>query len=190
MTGVQTCALPISCSCKGNLIVGCVGIRISSVNHKYQCVACFHAGVENCVNFGRMIIAINNRYLHIAFNNSYQLQVGFEKPFRSTGNGLLARATKDVTWRTGYVYDHSPVPEQSIGPLFPDTNRHSWTIGLTKPVGSFDMSMYYQFMQFINTSTNVDANWSQFTNGEYRNFANLFGAGMRWRFGGHDGKAE
>ena len=123
------------------------------------------------------------------FHNAYMFQAGYERPF-GAGKGMMGRMTQGATWRAGYIYDGAPTPEKSIGPLFPDTSRHSWTAGMTKPVRNFDMTFFYQFMQFLNVTTNVAANRTQFTNGEYRSFANIIGLGMRWRVGGHDGKVD
>ncbi|MBK9168820.1 MAG: outer membrane protein transport protein [Bryobacterales bacterium] len=128
------------------------------------------------------------RRLVFDFRNSYLIHAGYERPFGS--GGPMRKMLAGATWRAGYVFDYTPVVEKSVGPLFPDATRHSWTAGMTKPVGSFDMTFFYQFMQFMNRTTNVAANNFQFTNGEYRNFANLIGLGMRWRVGGHDGRME
>lgn len=131
------------------------------------------------------------RRLKFNFNNSYVLHAGYEHAAKALpGPALMRKMMKDVTLRAGYVFDKSPVPEKSIGPLFPDTNRHSWTVGMTKSLRAVDLSMFYQFMQFVNTKTNVAANNFQYTNGEYRNFANLIGMGLHWRKGGHSGKAD
>jgi hypothetical protein len=54
---------------------------------------------------------------------------------------------------------------------------------MTKRSGRLEMTLFYQFMQFLNRTVNVAENNFQFTNGEYRNFAHLAGAGMRFRLG-------
>lgn len=132
------------------------------------------------------------RRLNFNFHNSYVFRAGYEHaaPASLPGPAMLRKMFKDVTLRAGYVFDKSPVPEKSVGPLFPDTDRHSWTVGMTKSLRAVDLSLFYQFMQFVNTKTNVPANNYQFTNGEYRNFANLIGMGLRWRQGGHSGKSD
>jgi len=102
------------------------------------------------------------------FRDSFQIAVGLEKRM----GGLAIRG--------GYLYDRSPVVEKSVGPLFPDANRHSATVGLSMRSGSKEFSLFYEAMQFVNRSTNVAGNVNQFTNGDYRNFAHL--AGMSLRF--------
>lgn len=128
--------------------------------------------------------------LKFNFHNSYIVAAGYEHPLNSSGTGMLGRLTKDTVVRAGYTYDRSPVPDQSKGPLFPDTSRNSFTTGLTKKHGSLDLSMYYQAMFFERVTTDVAANEAQGTNGLYKNYANLIGLGMRWRLGGHDGKVQ
>lgn len=138
---------------------------------------------------GRLTGTEAEQRLKFDFKNSVSFHAGYERPF-GQGSGMLSRMTNGATWRAGYVFDQSPVPDKSKGPLFPDTTRHSWTVGMTKPVGSKDFTFFYQFMQFLNVTTEVAANQNQFTNGQYRSFANLIGLGLRWRAGGQDANPE
>ncbi len=133
--------------------------------------------------------------LNFQFHNSVIFATGYEHPMPQLKvggflGGILASLAKDATIRAGYSYDKSPVPEWSVGPLFPDSSRNSFTTGLTKKHGSFDMSMYYQAMFFDRVTSNVTQNEAQGTNGIYKSYANLLGMGMRWRVGGHDGKVQ
>ena len=107
------------------------------------------------------------------FRNSYILHAGVEKQLKE---GLAARV--------GYVFDHSPVPDKSVGPLFPDNSRNSFTIGASKTHGSTEFSMFYQAMFFLDRNTNVLANKDEFTNGLYSNFAHLLGLSMRMNLSG------
>ena len=137
---------------------------------------------------GRPIGVTPERRLNFDFRNSVLLQIGFEKALAAGwGPRRMQPMLKDFTWRAGYVFDYTPVVDKSVGPLFPDANRHSWTAGMTKRAGKVDLTMFYQFMQFVNRTTNVPENNYQFTNGQYRNFAHLAGAGLQWRFGKQDG---
>jgi len=102
------------------------------------------------------------------FHNSYITHVGME---RAIG--------KNTDVRLGYVYDVSPVPDQSVSPLFPDASRNSLTVGATQRHGALEFNVFYQAMWFENRVTNVAANDDQFTNGDYKNFAHLFGLGLR-----------
>ena len=109
------------------------------------------------------------RRLIFDFRNSWVVATGVEKKMRP-----------DMTIRAGYNYDRTPVVDKSVGPLFPDSSRHTITMGATKVVRGIDFTMFYQAMQFVNRTVNVPANNIQGTNGEYRNFAHLLGTSLRF----------
>jgi long-subunit fatty acid transport protein len=85
-----------------------------------------------------------------------------------------------LTVRCGYIFDRSPVPDQSVGPLFPDANRNSVTGGGTLKSGNKEYTFFYEAMKFENRVTNVAANDNLYTNGDYHNFAHLAGLSMRF----------
>jgi long-chain fatty acid transport protein len=111
--------------------------------------------------------------LEFDFDNSYLLQAGIEKPLNE----------KTVV-RAGYMFDHTPVPDKSTGPLFPDSSRHNFTVGASRLWRNMEFSMWYQAMKFLNRTTNVPENNDVFTNGEYNNFAHLGGLSLRLNWGG------
>lgn len=139
---------------------------------------------------GRITGTEPEQRLKFDFTNSVMIQTGFERPFGQGGPKMLGRLTNGATWRVGYLFDQSPVPDKSKGPLFPDTNRNSVTAGMTKAVGNKDFTFFYQFMKFSEVTTEVAANVNQFTNGRYHSLANLIGLGLRWRVGGQDPNPE
>ena len=103
------------------------------------------------------------------FADAYALAFGAEK-----------RLSPITQVRLGYMYDHSPVIDKSVGPLFPDTNRHSFTFGASRKWRSFDLTLFYQAVKFAHRDVNVAANSNQFTNGRYDNFAHIAGLGFCW----------
>ena len=103
------------------------------------------------------------------FRNSYHIAVGAEHPI-SPAN----------TVRIGYLFDRSPVPDQSVGPLFPDANRNSFTLGGTHKSGNKELTFFYEAMKFKNRVTNVAANNNIYTNGDYHSFAHLGGVSLRF----------
>jgi long-chain fatty acid transport protein len=107
--------------------------------------------------------------LKFDFRNSWDIAVGVER--------ILNAKT---TVRLGYLFDGSPVPEQSAGPLFPDSTRHSFTVGASRKSGNKEFTLFYEAMKFVNRTTNVAANDYQWTNGDYHNFANLAGLALRF----------
>lgn len=103
------------------------------------------------------------------FHNSWNIAFGVERPISPT-----------MTVRMGYLWDKSPVPDKSVGPLFPDANRNSFTVGASQKRGNKELSLFYEAMFFENRITNVAANDNIWTNGDYHNFANLFGVALRF----------
>jgi long-chain fatty acid transport protein len=117
--------------------------------------------------------------LNFDFHNSYIYHLGIERQFG------------EKTWlRMGYSYDVSPVPDQSVGPLFPDANRNSITFGATRRLSLGELSIFYQAMFFLDRTTNVPANDGQYTNGLYHSFADLAGLGFRMYPGQLFGKGK
>jgi long-chain fatty acid transport protein len=108
------------------------------------------------------------------FHNSYQIKFGVEKPAAFDKKFLKFNGTV----RAGYSFDHTPVPDKSTGPIFPDSSRNNFTVGATQRSGNMDLTLFYQAMFMIHRTTNVAANDFQFTNGLYHNFAHLAGAGI------------
>jgi len=113
------------------------------------------------------------RRLVFDFRNSYQLAFGLEKPL-----------SPKMTVRAGYMFDRSPVVDKAVGPLFPDANRHGYSVGATKTVGNKEFTVFYEGLKFVNRVTAVPANDIYHTNGEYRNFAHVAGIGLRMVLGG------
>jgi long-chain fatty acid transport protein len=101
------------------------------------------------------------------FNNSWQIAAGAE------------REINPITHvRIGWYYDKNPVPDKSVGPVFPDTDRNSFTMGASRKVGNKEFSLFYQAMFMRLRTTSVAANLNQGTNGTYDNFVNFAGISM------------
>lgn len=109
------------------------------------------------------------KVINFNFRESWNIAVGAEKRINAT-----------TTVRVGYMFDMTPVPPQSVGPLFPDSDRHSFTVGATRKTGTKEATFFYEAMKFVDRTTNVPANDYQWTNGNYRNFADVFGFALRF----------
>ncbi len=116
------------------------------------------------------------------FRNSYFFAVGAERKLAER-TGMMGMLTKDMVVRAGYNFDYSPVPDKSVGALFPDASRNSISFGATKKRGNKEFTLFYELMNFQDRTTNVAANAKIFTNGDYRNTAHLAGAGLRFILG-------
>jgi len=102
------------------------------------------------------------------FRNGYDLAIGASHPLNSK-----------TEIRVGYLFARSPVPDMSVGPLFPDSSRDSFTFGGTRKSGNLDLTFFYEAEFFRDRVTNVAANANQYTNGDYNNFAHIFGLSIR-----------
>ena len=107
--------------------------------------------------------------LNFDFRESWDIAVGAERPINAT-----------TTVRVGYLFDGSPVPEKSVGPLFPDSTRQSFTVGASRKSGNKEFTFFYEAMKFMDRQTDVAANNYQWTNGDYHNFAHVAGLGLRF----------
>jgi long-chain fatty acid transport protein len=107
-----------------------------------------------------------------------RLTFDFRDSFHIAG-GLEHHLSSWLVVRGGYLYDRSPVVDKSVGPLFPDANRHSATGGLSIVSGNKEFTLFYEAMQFVNRNVDVAGGVKNGTNGEYRNFAHLAGASLR-----------
>ena len=112
------------------------------------------------------------RSLAFDFRNSFQTHLGAEKKMNEL-----------TTVRAGFIFDHSPVPDKSVGPLFPDNSRVSFTIGGTRKRGNKEFTFFYQGMKFFDRAINVAANNNNFTNGLYHSYAHLGGLALRMHLG-------
>jgi long-chain fatty acid transport protein len=98
------------------------------------------------------------------YDDAYNYRIGFQY---TTGSGS--------NWRFGYVYDESPQPDESAGPLLPDGDRDGFTIGYGTAGGKLDLAFMYLDSGERVTTTNRDN-----FNGRYSTDALLFGVTYNW----------
>jgi long-chain fatty acid transport protein len=65
------------------------------------------------------------------YSNTFTVRVGGEYQLPDLGLGL----------RAGFIYDPTPIPPQFLTPTLPDVDRDIVTIGATKELGNFDLSV-------------------------------------------------
>ena len=103
--------------------------------------------------------------LPLNYDNSWQFRVGahFEP-------------TEQLSFRAGYIYDQTPQPIESVGPLLPDANRNDFTVGVGYKFSRVQADAGYMFVNFLERSTvedGVGKNENSF-DGTYNSDANLF----------------
>jgi long-chain fatty acid transport protein len=91
--------------------------------------------------------------------------------------------SKNVDLRAGYMYDKNPIPDSTIGPVLPDSDRHSFSIGqgFHNDLLSFDIA--YMWTHFLDRTVN-NQNMAELTgaNGTYKSDVHLFGASITVKF--------
>ncbi len=68
--------------------------------------------------------------------------------------GFNWQSSPNVAWRFGYVLDETPQPDETVGPLLPDSNRDGFTLGLGWK--HFDFALMY--LKFDDRTTTVNDN--------------------------------
>jgi long-chain fatty acid transport protein len=66
--------------------------------------------------------------------------------------------------RGGYIFDQSPVPERTLGPMVPDSDGHLLSLGMgyTKDNFTIDVASMVLFFEDRHTRRNIDG-----LNGKY-----------------------
>ena len=169
---------PISASftMPGTLTIGVASTRIKhqmlSFDFVYQNYSRFQ---DIPLNFSQTVGTATPAELrfHFGFHDTYLIRAGWEK-----------RLNETYIVRAGYYFDHSAVPDATVGPFFPDSSKNVITAGMSRQKGNKEFSFFYQGAFQLERVTNVAANANIFTNGRYPVSIQLFGFGMRTNIGG------
>ncbi len=91
--------------------------------------------------------------------------------------------TKNIDLRAGYMYDTNPIPYNTLGPILPDSDRQSFSIGSGIHVDNVIIDMAYMYTRFNNRSVNnQDMPTLTGENGVFKSDVHLFGATMTVKF--------
>lgn len=91
--------------------------------------------------------------------------------------GFLYRKRSGSEWRFGYVFDENPIPDETLGPLLPDSDRNGYTIGYGHKGNRVGLDLALMYLPFDERSTVVSENGF---NGSYQTTAWLLGATLGW----------
>ncbi len=86
--------------------------------------------------------------------------------------GLEYTLSEKLQLRAGYIYDPTPVPDESLEPLLPDADRNDYSFGFGYKFGKWNFDMYYMLLDFQNRTTTT--NRDNF-NGSYKTIGHLIG---------------
>lgn len=85
--------------------------------------------------------------------------------------------------RAGYSFDETPVPDQTVDPLLPDADRHSFSLGagIGHTLGTLDLA--YMWVHFVDRSVhNQDMTTLRGANGVFKSDAYLLAANLNLKF--------
>ena len=93
--------------------------------------------------------------------------------------GAEHRFSNSWAMRVGYAYDETPIPDKTLDPLLPDSDRHLFTAGLGYTYGRFSVDAAYSafFFQDISTSTHQDG-----FNVDYKSFSHVLSLAVNYHF--------
>ena len=90
---------------------------------------------------------------------------------------------KHIDLRAGYMYDKNPIPDSTLGPVLPDSDRHSFSIGQGIHNDIFSLDLAYMWTHFVDrTVNNQDMTNMTGANGTYKSDVHLFSASATFRF--------
>ncbi|OGU11207.1 MAG: hypothetical protein A2075_20100 [Geobacteraceae bacterium GWC2_58_44] len=97
-----------------------------------------------------------------------------------TGAGSASGSRIDL--RAGYSFDTTPVPDETVDPLLPDADRHSFAVGtgIHNSLASLDLA--YMWVHFVDRKVhNQDMTTLRGANGTFKSDAYLLAANMTMR---------
>jgi long-chain fatty acid transport protein len=91
--------------------------------------------------------------------------------------------TKNLDLRAGFMYDTNPIPDSTIGPVLPDSDRYSFSVGQGFHNEYFSLDLAYMWTHFTNRTVS-NQNLAEFTGatGTYKSDVHLFGGSITVKF--------
>jgi len=93
--------------------------------------------------------------------------------------GAKYQVNESLALRGGYVYDDSPIPGETLGPMLPDADSHFLTLGVGYRKGHFNADLGYTAVFSEDRSTY--RHYKGF-NGEYETFISLISLNLQYVF--------
>jgi long-chain fatty acid transport protein len=91
--------------------------------------------------------------------------------------------TKNIDLRAGYMYDTNPIPDSTLGPLLPDSDRHSFSIGQGIHNDMVSLDLAYMWTHFMGrTANNQNSTTLLGENGTFKSDVHLFGGSITVKF--------
>jgi long-chain fatty acid transport protein len=91
--------------------------------------------------------------------------------------------SESLDFRAGAYYDWNPVPDATLDPMLPDSNRFSFQAGFGWHNDKITIDVAYMYIYFFERDVN---NWAVYqivpNSGRYESSAHLFGLSLGYRF--------
>jgi long-chain fatty acid transport protein len=97
--------------------------------------------------------------------------------------GAQYALTPQLDLRAGYSYDISPVPDATVDPLLPDSDRHSFAFGTGIHGKQASLDLAYMWVHFVDRNVhNQDQTTLRGENGRFKSDAYLFAGNLTLKF--------
>jgi len=97
--------------------------------------------------------------------------------------GAQYALTPQLDLRAGYSYDISPVPDATVDPLLPDSDRHSFAFGTGIHGNQASLDLAYMWVHFVDRNVhNQDMTTLRGENGRFKSDAYLFAGNLTLKF--------
>ena len=128
--------------------------------------------------------------LQISFDPNSQLNAFNNKPSPKNWGDCWAykvggqyALNKFLDLRAGYAYDTNPIPDSTVGPELPDSDRHNVTMGFGIHNEHVALDMAYMWVHWVDrTVNNQDMTALSGQNGTFKSDAHLFGGNITIKF--------
>ena len=131
-------------------------------------------------HFDRLLINFDSPQFH-EFNNQPDPRNWRDVWGYKFGGQYALNSMLDL--RAGYFFDNTPVPDATVDPLLPDSDRHSFSIGagIHSSLGTIDLA--YMWVHFLDrTVNNQDMSTLRGANGTFKSDAYLLAANLNMKF--------
>lgn len=90
---------------------------------------------------------------------------------------------KNLDLRAGVAYDNNPIPDSTLGPMLPDSDRYNFTLGSGLHNEHFSLDFAYMLVHWLDrTVNNQDGTTLTGENGTFKSDAHLFAANITVKF--------
>lgn len=117
-------------------------------------------------------------------DNSNYFPTGIDHDWEDTFTIGIAgdwRFARDWTWRAGYQFYESPVPDHTFSPTIPDANQHAITTGIAFAGGPHRAEFSYGYILYDERNISNDGAAAIY-NGRYETDVHLFSLGYAYHF--------